>query len=76
MGKHTIDNAKNYGRYKNWICGHFLPDEFIQKNSDFEVKYSQREPGGGIREEVLEVVRPTRVITVRVPSLPNNKVYK
>lgn len=115
--KFKIDNVNNYKEYKGWICGHFLPDDFIQKNSDFEIKFSRNNVGhtekehyhplgkeiclviegelkmkidgqkvilkegdflyseGGVHEEVLETIRPYKVVTVRMPSLPDNKRY-
>ncbi|MFZ2774871.1 MAG: cupin domain-containing protein [Candidatus Moraniibacteriota bacterium] len=94
-----------------------MPEKYIQKNSDFEVKFSTNVPGhtekehfhpegkeiciviegelkmkidgkesilkegdflyseGGICEEVLETIKPYKIITVRVPSIPSNKKY-
>lgn len=117
MGKYVIDNVENYKEYKNWICGQFLSDNHLQKNSDFEVKFSTNMPGhiekehyhpkgkeiciliegevrmkidgkeiilregdflyseGGVHEEILETISPYKIITVRVPSIPDNKIY-
>ena len=42
---YKVDNIKNYSGTKDWICGHFMPDGSILKNSDLEIKYEILNPG-------------------------------
>lgn len=43
--RYKVDNVKNYSSTKGWICGHFMPDGSIQKNSEMEIKYEILNPG-------------------------------
>jgi mannose-6-phosphate isomerase-like protein (cupin superfamily) len=43
--RYKVDNLKNYTKYKGWICGHFLDEGMVQKNSDLEVNVTTLKPG-------------------------------
>ncbi len=115
--KYAVDNVKNYAKTNGWICGHFIPEGSIQKNSQLEVKYEVLKPGSNyfsphyhpqstevcliikgkvkwlldgkdyllkegdfiflqnnVTESLVEVYETTTLISVRTPSVPNNKV--
>lgn len=42
--------------------------EFLLKKGDFVYQKSK------VREEIIEVFKPTTFIAIRVPSVPNNKI--
>jgi mannose-6-phosphate isomerase-like protein (cupin superfamily) len=43
--RYRVDNIKNYKKFGGWICGYFLDDGMVQKNSDLEINISTFQPG-------------------------------
>jgi len=119
MKNYIVDNVRNYKKTRGWICEHFFPEGFLQKNSELEVKFtdeykkvgeSEKEhehlcgkevviviegemellingkiiimkkgdfiySDGRLKEAVLNTSKPSKLITIRTPSIPNNKRY-